>query len=329
MRRLIQVLHLSALFIALRADEFQTHLAIDDIPELVAHLKSGDKAGFKAILVREASAGGQGQIKQTLAGLAKQGYDPKTVRTWLQSVEAPLPVSAKPAEHKTEKAIPPIVSSAPVQQKGLPRADDLLRQDNKDKSAGAQALRQVQDLESQEVSLDSHIKGAEKRIAFLEKALRREVEERQKVSAENNALKEHLISEDAEIKQAEAMEKELQKKLDEDALTRIQGLEAQNKNFKAALLGAAHRLVNLERQRSPAMQQPEITSVVEQLKHQPQPQPVPSQDQLDELQTKLATALEEDKKPHKAATKPGQFLQMPEITVKIIRHMKTPNEELA
>ncbi|CAK9073244.1 unnamed protein product [Durusdinium trenchii] len=109
-----------------------------------------------------------------------------------------------------------------------------------------QAFQKVMALEQDEAGLKQQLWAEHQRVDRLEEALQREEKQRDEVMKENLELKKEMQHE-AQVNDQTAQRLDaLEKGHSAGAETRVQALEEENVKFRAALAGAARRLINLE-----------------------------------------------------------------------------------
>jgi len=112
---------------------------------------------------------------------------------------------------------------------------------------GVQAFKRVESVEKSEASLQNEVAADAKRVERLEEALQKEEKKEAEVEKENLELKKQLTEEVAASKKTSARLDALEARGTGGASdSRVSALEEQNAKFRAALAGAARRLINLE-----------------------------------------------------------------------------------
>lgn len=112
---------------------------------------------------------------------------------------------------------------------------------------GVQAFKRVESVEKSEASLQNEVAADAKRVEKLEEALQKEETKEAEVEKENVELKKELAEQAAASKKTFARLDALEARGTGGASdSRVSALEEQNAKFRAALAGAARRLINLE-----------------------------------------------------------------------------------
>ncbi|CAJ1386236.1 unnamed protein product [Effrenium voratum] len=249
-----------------------------DLAMVVPYIQKGDKAAFKKGLSVMVQHGGNDRIKRCLQGLAEVGFDALEIQRWLQQDGAPVPKPKTEHGEAERQPVPPREAAAkrmPAPSVGAmaglaaeqqlaagkeqqktevqgktthaATAKSALRKELARRLAkGVEALKRVEAVEKNEAGVRQSLAAEQDRVGHLEQALHKEEEERAEVSKENSQLKQELQHEEELNKQAFARLDALEKARNETGMDRVAVLEDQNVKFRAALAGAARRLINLE-----------------------------------------------------------------------------------
>lgn len=224
-----------------------------DLAMLVPYLQRGDKSAFRQGLGVMVQNGGNDRIQRSLQGLSDIGFDAMEIQSWLQGEGAPIPWSKM-----AQKVIsPPPEASATVGLAGLADSKGQRKQEVKAKEAlkkelaqrlskGMQAFKRVEALETTEATLQKELAYNNQRLGRLEEALQKEEQQRDEAVKENLQLREELKQEEKFNKETLHRVEALEKVRQGDQSTRVSLLEDENVKFRAALAGAARRLINLE-----------------------------------------------------------------------------------
>mmetsp|Transcript_53112 Transcript_53112/g.99518 ORF Transcript_53112/g.99518 Transcript_53112/m.99518 type:complete len:353 (-) Transcript_53112:48-1106(-) len=131
-------------------------------------------------------------------------------------------------------------------------------------SKGVQAFKRVETMEKTEANMAQQLAADSQRLGKLEQALQQEEQQEAKVEKENSELK-HKLEEQAAVNtktlaRLDALEA---RGAGGASDSRVAALEEQNSKFRAALAGAARRLINLEadvtsQKQAPSQQGPKV-----------------------------------------------------------------------
>lgn len=244
-----------------------------DLAMLVPYLQKGDKSAFRQGLGLMVQNGGNDRIQRSLQGLSDIGFDAIEIQRWLQREAAPIPQSkmaqkviSSPPEASATVGLAAGQLAAKGQRKQEVKAKEALKKELAQRlSKGMQAFKRVEALETTEATLQQQLAYNNQRMGRLEEALQKEEQQRIEAVKENLQLKEELQQEEKfnkeTLQRVEALEK------GDSESNRVAVLEEENVKFRAALAGAARRLINLEadvRRQLPA-------SIPKVVRHQKQP----------------------------------------------------------
>ncbi|CAE7717215.1 unnamed protein product, partial [Symbiodinium pilosum] len=204
------------------------------VPSVTAALRAPPKAvqpptlptvGAMAGLAAEQQlAGGKGKDKQAVE-VAKKGEDQ---------------VSAQKTSNAQEQG--DLAKMTKAQAKKALRKELARRL-----AKGVQAFDRVEKVEKNEANLQEEVAEDKKRVSQLQEALQQEQKKEAEVEKENAELKHELEEQAAASKKAAARLDALEARGSGSASdSRVAALEDQNTKFRAALAGAARRLINLE-----------------------------------------------------------------------------------
>lgn len=226
-----------------------------DLAMLVPYLQKGDKSAFRQGLGVMVQNGGNDRIQRSLQGLSDIGFDAMEIQSWLQREGAPIPrsmaqkvISPPPEVSATVGLAAGQLADSKGQRKQEVKAKEALKKELAQRlSKGMQAFKRVEALETTEATLQQQLAYNNQRLGRLEEALQKEEQQRDEAVKENLQLREELQQEDKFNKETlhrvEALEKV---RLGDNQSNRVAVLEDENAKFRAALAGAARRLINLE-----------------------------------------------------------------------------------
>lgn len=177
------------------------------------------------------------------------------IQSWLQREGAPIPrsmaqkvISPPPEVSATVGLAAGQLADSKGQRKQEVKAKEALKKELAQRlSKGMQAFKRVEALETTEATLQQQLAYNNRRLGRLEEALQKEEQQRDEAVKENLQLREELQQEEKFNKETlhrvEALEKV---RLGDNQSNRVAVLEDENAKFRAALAGAARRLINLE-----------------------------------------------------------------------------------
>lgn len=258
-----------------------------DLVMLLPYLQKGDKASFKHGLGVMVQNGGNERIQRSLQGLSAMGFDATEIQNWLQQESVPIPQSklanSRLEPRQSTESAKATVAMAEEKQLAERKQQEQKAKEQKAKakealtkelaqrlSKGMQAFKRVEAIETSEAALKQQLADNNQRLGWLEKALEREETQREEVANENLRLKEELQREEKlnreTLDRVETLEKA---EKGHNQTDRVAVLEEETVQFRAALAGAARRLITLEA--DVASQRQFASPALKVVRHQKQP----------------------------------------------------------
>jgi len=256
-----------------------------DLAMLLPYLQKGDKASFKHGLGVMVQNGGNERIQRSLQGLSAMGFDATEIQKWLQQESVPIPQSKLANSRLEPQSTEATATVAMAEEKQLAERQQQEQKAKEQKakakealtkelaqrlSKGIQAFKRVEAIETSEAALKQQLADNNQRLGWLEKALEKEETKRQEVANENLRLKEELQREEKlnreTLNRVETLEK-VEK--GHNQTDRVAVLEEETVQFRAALAGAARRLITLEA--DVASQRQFASPALKVVRHQKQP----------------------------------------------------------